>query len=57
MGIASGLLVVAGAGGLALRPKPEVAVVAADCPGGQLAGQPRLAADPGGDLAQPTRSA
>jgi EmrB/QacA subfamily drug resistance transporter len=57
VGIASGLLVVAGIGGLTLRSKPETAVVAADCAGGQLAGQPRLVADGGVGLAQPTRSA
>jgi EmrB/QacA subfamily drug resistance transporter len=57
VGIASGLLVVAGIGGLTLRSKPETAVVAADCAGGQLAGQPRLAAGGGVGLAQPTRSA
>ncbi|HEX4008528.1 MAG TPA: DHA2 family efflux MFS transporter permease subunit [Solirubrobacteraceae bacterium] len=57
VGIASGLLVVAGIGGLTLRSKPETAVVAADCAGGQLAGQPRLVGDAGVGLAQPTRSA
>lgn len=40
MGIASGLLAVAGLGGLALRGKPRTEVAAGDCAGGQLAGQP-----------------
>jgi EmrB/QacA subfamily drug resistance transporter len=42
MMIASGLLVVAGLGGLALQGKPRTKVAAGDCAGGQLAGQPRL---------------
>jgi EmrB/QacA subfamily drug resistance transporter len=42
MGIASGLLALAGLGGLALRGKPRTVVAAGDCAGGQLAGQPRL---------------
>jgi EmrB/QacA subfamily drug resistance transporter len=42
MMIASGLLVVAGLGGLALHGKPRTEVAAGDCAGGQLAGQPRL---------------
>jgi EmrB/QacA subfamily drug resistance transporter len=41
MGIASGLLVVAGLGGLALHGPRRRAVAAGDCGGGQLAGQPR----------------
>ena len=41
MGIGSGLLVVAGIGGLALRTKRRSPVRSADCGGGQLAGQPR----------------
>jgi EmrB/QacA subfamily drug resistance transporter len=45
VGVAGGLLVVAGIGGLALRTKRETEVQAAGCPGGQLAGQPRAAAD------------
>jgi len=40
MGIASGLLALAGLGGLALRGKPRTEVAAGDCAGGQLAGQP-----------------
>jgi EmrB/QacA subfamily drug resistance transporter len=44
VGIAGGLLVVAGIGGLWLRPQRRT-VVAEDCAGGQLAGQPRLVAD------------
>jgi MFS family permease len=43
--IAAGLLVVAGIGGLALRPQRHSEVQAAGCPGGQLAGQPLAAAD------------
>ncbi|HEY3725638.1 MAG TPA: MFS transporter [Solirubrobacteraceae bacterium] len=45
VGVAGGLLVVAGLGGLALRGKRETEVQAAGCPGGQLAGQPLAAAD------------
>jgi EmrB/QacA subfamily drug resistance transporter len=41
MGIGSGLLVIAGIGGLALRTKRRSPVRSADCGGGQLAGQPR----------------
>ncbi len=55
VGIASGLLVAAGLGGLALRGQRRTTVAAGDCAGGQLAGQPRLviAELPGqeGDLA------
>jgi hypothetical protein len=40
MGIATGLLVVAGLGGLALHGRRRTAVAAGDCAGGQLAGQP-----------------
>jgi hypothetical protein len=40
MGIASGLLALAGLGGLAIRGKPRTVVAAGDCAGGQLAGQP-----------------
>jgi EmrB/QacA subfamily drug resistance transporter len=42
MGIATGLLVAAGLGGLALHGRRRTAVAAGDCAGGQLAGQPRL---------------
>jgi MFS family permease len=42
MGIASGLLALAGLSGLALRGKPRTVVAAGDCAGGQLAGQPQL---------------
>ncbi|MGZ4296067.1 MAG: MFS transporter [Solirubrobacteraceae bacterium] len=42
MGIGSGLLVLAGLGGLALRGKPRTEVAAGDCAGGQLAGQPQM---------------
>ncbi len=46
MGIATGLLLVAGLGGLALHGKPRTVVAAGDCAGGQLAGQPlAVAAD------------
>jgi hypothetical protein len=45
VGVAGGLLVMAGLGGLALRGKRETEVQAAGCPGGQLAGQPLAAAD------------
>jgi EmrB/QacA subfamily drug resistance transporter len=41
MGIATGLLVVCGLGGLALHGRQRTAVSACDCVGGQLAGQPR----------------
>jgi EmrB/QacA subfamily drug resistance transporter len=41
MGIGSGLLVIAGIGGLALRTKRRSPVHSGDCGGGQLAGQPR----------------
>jgi EmrB/QacA subfamily drug resistance transporter len=44
VGVAGGLLVVAGIGGLALRTTRESEVQAVGCPGGQLAGQPRAAA-------------
>jgi EmrB/QacA subfamily drug resistance transporter len=40
MGIAAGLLVIAGLGGLALTGKRRTPVEAAECPGGQLAGVP-----------------
>jgi hypothetical protein len=47
MGIGSGLLVVAGLGGLALRTQRRSAVEAGDCPGGTLSGAPQaLAAEP-----------
>jgi EmrB/QacA subfamily drug resistance transporter len=42
VGIAGGLLLVAGLGGLGLRPQRRSVVAAGDCAGGQLAGQPRL---------------
>ncbi|MGZ4351587.1 MAG: DHA2 family efflux MFS transporter permease subunit [Solirubrobacteraceae bacterium] len=45
MGIASGLLLVAGVGGLTLRTPPRTPVAAADCAGGQLAGQPLVVAE------------
>jgi hypothetical protein len=41
MGIATGLLLVAGVGGLALHGRSRTTVAAGDCAGGQLAGQPR----------------
>jgi EmrB/QacA subfamily drug resistance transporter len=41
MGIGSGLLVIAGIGGLALRTKRRSPIQSGDCGGGQLAGQPR----------------
>jgi hypothetical protein len=44
VGIAGGLLVVAGIGGLSLRSKPRTPVAAEDCAGGQLSGQPQLVA-------------
>ena len=40
MGVATGMLLLAGLGGLALHGKPRTAVAAGDCAGGQLAGQP-----------------
>ena len=42
MGIATGMLLVAGLGGFALHGRRRTAVAAGDCAGGQLAGQPRL---------------
>jgi EmrB/QacA subfamily drug resistance transporter len=54
MGIGAGLLAIAGVGGLALRGKPETEVTAGECPGGVLAGAPRLVAgcqDNGAELA------
>ena len=42
MGVASGLLVLAGVGGLLLRGKPRTDVAAEECPAGQLCGQPQL---------------
>ncbi len=44
VGIAGGLLVLAGIGGLALGPSRRTTVAAGECAGGQLAGQPRLTA-------------
>ena len=44
MGIASGLLLIAGAGGLALRSRRREEVTAAECPGGALSGAPRVLA-------------
>jgi EmrB/QacA subfamily drug resistance transporter len=41
MGIGSGLLVIAGIGGLALRTKRRSPIQSGECGGGQLAGQPR----------------
>ncbi|MGA9858363.1 MAG: DHA2 family efflux MFS transporter permease subunit [Solirubrobacteraceae bacterium] len=45
VGIAGGLLVIAGIGGLAIRPKPRTPVHAEDCAGGQMAGAPLAAGD------------
>jgi EmrB/QacA subfamily drug resistance transporter len=45
VGIAGGLLVIAGIGGLWLRPQRRAAVAAGDCAGGQLSGAPRSAGD------------
>jgi EmrB/QacA subfamily drug resistance transporter len=45
MGIASGLLVVAGAGGLALRTQRRSVVAAEECPAGQMCGAPRVLAE------------
>ncbi|MGA2011307.1 MAG: MFS transporter [Solirubrobacteraceae bacterium] len=42
VGIASGLLVIAGLGGLALRGRGRPSVDAADCAAGQLTGAPRV---------------
>ena len=54
VGIAAGLLVITGIGGLAIRPQRRTAVAAGDCAGGQLAGQPQLVVadlgQDGGDL-------
>jgi EmrB/QacA subfamily drug resistance transporter len=44
MGVATGLLLMAGVGGLALHGRPRSTVAAGDCAGGQLAGQPLSAA-------------
>jgi EmrB/QacA subfamily drug resistance transporter len=44
VGIAGGLLVIAGIGGLGLRPQRRSTVAAGDCAGGQLSGQPRRVA-------------
>ncbi len=46
VGIGAGLLVVAGAGGLALRTQRRSPVEAGDCAGGTLAGVPRVLGDP-----------
>ncbi len=45
VGIGAGLLAIAGIGGFALHTKPRTEIEAQDCPGGQLAGAPRAAAD------------
>jgi EmrB/QacA subfamily drug resistance transporter len=53
VGIGAGLLVITGVAGLALRGKPRNVVVAEECPGGALAGVPRLVAgcqEEGGEL-------
>jgi EmrB/QacA subfamily drug resistance transporter len=41
MGIASGLLALAGVGGLSLHGKPRTEVAAEECPAGQICGQPQ----------------
>jgi EmrB/QacA subfamily drug resistance transporter len=61
MGIASGLLVVAGAAGLGLRTQRQTVVAAGECPAGQLCGAPRMLVDEDGGqspagLPQPARS-
>jgi EmrB/QacA subfamily drug resistance transporter len=61
MAIASGLLVVAGAGGLALRTERRTVVAAEECPAGQMCGAPlALGEDEDGQpataLPQPARS-
>ena len=53
VGIGGGLLVIAGIGGLALRPQRRTTVAAEECAGGQLAGQPRLVVE---DLAADGRA-
>jgi EmrB/QacA subfamily drug resistance transporter len=45
VGIGAGLLLLAGAGGLALRSEQRSEVAAGDCPGGQWAGAPRAAGE------------
>jgi len=45
VGIAGGLLVIAGIGGLGLRSQRQTAVAAHDCAGGQLSGQPLAVAE------------
>jgi EmrB/QacA subfamily drug resistance transporter len=59
MGIATGMLLVAGVGGLALHGRRRTTVAAGGCAGGQLAGQPlsvadELPAEPATDLAART---
>ncbi|HEY5427539.1 MAG TPA: DHA2 family efflux MFS transporter permease subunit [Solirubrobacteraceae bacterium] len=49
VGIAGGLLVIAGIGGLGLRSQRQTAVAAHDCAGGQLSGQPLAVAELGSD--------
>jgi MFS family permease len=50
MGIASGLLVMASAAGLALRTERRTVIAAGECPAGQMCGAPRALAEE--DLAQ-----
>ncbi len=61
MGIASALLVAAGAAGLALRTERQSVVAAGECPAGQMCGAPRALADeqdglPATGLVQTARS-
>jgi EmrB/QacA subfamily drug resistance transporter len=49
--IGGGLLLIAGAGGLALHTQRRTAVAAGDCAGGQLAGVPRAVTEGGGHRA------
>jgi EmrB/QacA subfamily drug resistance transporter len=61
MGIASGLLVVAGGAGLGLRTQRRTVVAASECPAGQLCGAPRMLVEeeggqPPAGLPQPVRS-
>ena len=50
VGIGGGLLLLAGAGGLALQTRTGRKVTAGDCAGGQLAGAPRAAVDCGPEV-------
>jgi hypothetical protein len=53
VGVGAGLLVIAGVGGLALRPQRLTPVDAGDCAGGTLAGVPRVLGDDADPQAAP----